>query len=142
VGRYWASDLLKETWALRHSETLRELNDEYQIIDRLQSAATAANLTKAAGGVLGGAQVVFGAVFNILTVVVLTIYFMAAFDWLRLAGCCEMAATAERVRRHTAELAMERRSRLCRADLVVRRTARTEKCNSPLGAYKLVPASR
>jgi hypothetical protein len=61
VGRYWAWDL-KET------------------------AATAANLTKAAGGVLGGAQVVFGAVFNILTVVVLTIYFMAAFDWLRLGA--------------------------------------------------------
>jgi predicted PurR-regulated permease PerM len=68
---------------LRRSDALRELNDQYQIIDRLQSAATAANVTRAASGVLGGAQVVFGAVFNVLTVVVLTIYFMAAFERLR-----------------------------------------------------------
>jgi predicted PurR-regulated permease PerM len=71
---------------LRRSETLRELNDQYQIIDRLQSAATATNLTRAAGGVLGGAQLVFSAIFNVLTVVVLTIYFMAGFDRLRLGG--------------------------------------------------------
>ena len=68
---------------LRRSDTLRELNDQYQIIDRLQSAATAANVTRAASGVLGGAQVVFGALFNVLTVVVLTIYFMAGFERLR-----------------------------------------------------------
>jgi predicted PurR-regulated permease PerM len=68
---------------LRRSDALRELNDQYQIIDRLQSAATAANVTRAASGVLGGAQVVLGAVFNVLTVVVLTIYFMAGFERLR-----------------------------------------------------------
>jgi predicted PurR-regulated permease PerM len=71
---------------LRRSETLRDLNDQYQIIDRLQSAATATNITRAAGGVLGGAQLVFSAIFNVLTVVVLTIYFMAGFDRLRLGG--------------------------------------------------------
>ncbi|BCB91924.1 AI-2E family transporter [Phytohabitans suffuscus] len=82
---------------LRRSETLRDLNEQYQIIDRLQSAATASNMTRAAGGVLGGAQVVFGAVFNVLTVVVLTIYFLAAFDRLRL-GAYKLVPASRRVR--------------------------------------------
>ncbi|MFC0528761.1 AI-2E family transporter [Phytohabitans kaempferiae] len=82
---------------MRRSETLRELNDQYQIIDRLQSAATASNVTRAAGGVLGGAQVVFGAVFNVLTVVVLTIYFLAAFDRLRL-GAYKLVPASRRER--------------------------------------------
>jgi predicted PurR-regulated permease PerM len=82
---------------MRRSETLRELNEQYQIIDRLQSAATASNMTKAAGGVLGGAQVVFGAVFNILTVVVLTIYFLSAFDRLRL-GAYKLVPASRRPR--------------------------------------------
>ncbi|MDQ7908523.1 AI-2E family transporter [Phytohabitans sp. ZYX-F-186] len=82
---------------MRRSETLRDLNDQYQIIDRLQSAATASNMTKAAGGVLGGAQVVFGALFNVLTVVVLTIYFLAAFDRLRL-GAYKLVPASRRVR--------------------------------------------
>ena len=67
---------------LRRNEQLNQLNTEYQIIDQLKSAATAGNVTKALGGVWGGAQVVFGALFNLLTVVVLTIYFMAAFERL------------------------------------------------------------
>ena len=85
---------------MRRSETLRDLNDQYQIIDRLQSAATASNMTKAAGGVLGGAQVVFGAVFNVLTVVVLTIYFLAAFDRLRL-GAYKLVPKSRRARVQT-----------------------------------------
>jgi predicted PurR-regulated permease PerM len=39
-----------------------------------------------AGGVLGGARALFGALFNVLTVVVLTVYFMAAFDRIRLGA--------------------------------------------------------
>ena len=82
---------------LRRSDTLREMNEQYQLIDRLRSAATAANLTRAAGGVLGGAQIVFGALFNVLTVVVLTIYFMAAFDRLRL-GAYKLVPASRRQR--------------------------------------------
>ncbi len=37
----------------------------------------------AVGGVVGGAKLLFGTIFNMLTVLVLTIYFMAAFDRLR-----------------------------------------------------------
>jgi predicted PurR-regulated permease PerM len=67
---------------LKRSETLRELNDQYDIIDRLRTAATPGNVTTAIGGVWGGAQFVFGALFNMLTVFVLTIYFMASFERL------------------------------------------------------------
>jgi predicted PurR-regulated permease PerM len=67
---------------LRRSGTLRQLNEDYQILDRIKTAATASNITNALGGVWGGAQVVFNAVFNMVTVLVLTIYFMAAFDRL------------------------------------------------------------
>jgi predicted PurR-regulated permease PerM len=67
---------------LRGNNALRQLNDQYQILDRIRSAATPSNITTALGGVWGGAQVVFGAVFNVLIVLILTIYFMAAFDRL------------------------------------------------------------
>ncbi|BCB76623.1 AI-2E family transporter [Phytohabitans flavus] len=82
---------------MRRSEALRDLNEQYQVIDRLQSAATATNMTRAAGGVLGGAQAVFGALFNVLTVVVLTIYFLAAFDRLRL-GAYKLVPASRRAR--------------------------------------------
>jgi predicted PurR-regulated permease PerM len=68
---------------LRGSQLVRDLDAQYDIVRRLQSAATADNLGRLAGGVLGGAQAVFGAMFNLLTVVVLTVYFMAGFERLR-----------------------------------------------------------
>lgn len=71
---------------LRQQDQLNKLNEDYKLIDQLKSVATAGNVTKALGGVWGGAQVVFSAVFNILTVVVLTLYFMAAFDRLKEGG--------------------------------------------------------
>lgn len=82
---------------LRRSDALRELNDQYRIIDRLQSAATAANVTRAASGVVGGAHALFGASFNVLTVVVLTIYFMAGFERLRL-GAYKLVPASRRER--------------------------------------------
>jgi len=68
---------------LRRSDALTQLNDQYQILDRIKTAATAQNITNALGGVWGGAQVVFNAIFNVLTVLVLTIYFMAAFERIK-----------------------------------------------------------
>lgn len=67
---------------LRRNDALRQLNEQYLIIDRLKSAATPQNLTTALGGVWGGTQIVFSAIFNVVTVCILTIYFMAAFDRL------------------------------------------------------------
>lgn len=82
---------------LKRSETLRGLNDQYDIIDRLKTAATPGNITKAIGGVWGGAQFVFGALFNVLTVFVLTIYFMAAFDRAK-AGAYRLVPATRRQR--------------------------------------------
>jgi predicted PurR-regulated permease PerM len=71
---------------LRRNEILRNLDEQYDLFGRLQSALTEANLARVAGGVLGGARALFGALFNVLTVVVLTVYFMAAFDRIRLGA--------------------------------------------------------
>jgi predicted PurR-regulated permease PerM len=53
------------------------------VVDRVRSAVTSENLIAAAGGLFGGFQIVFGAVFSALTVFVLTIYFMANFERMR-----------------------------------------------------------
>jgi predicted PurR-regulated permease PerM len=82
---------------LKRNETLRELNDQYDIIDRLRTAATADNITGAIGGVWGGAQFIFGALFNMLTVFVLTIYFMGAFDRVK-EGAYRLAPKSRRER--------------------------------------------
>jgi predicted PurR-regulated permease PerM len=68
---------------LNDNPTIRDLNERYDIIQRASSAVTPQNITRALGGVLGGASLVFGTVFRLLTVLVLTIYFMAAFDRIK-----------------------------------------------------------
>ncbi|WP_433619231.1 AI-2E family transporter [Dactylosporangium sp. CA-139114] len=84
---------------LQRNDQLNKLNDDYQLLDQLKSVATAGNVTKALGGVWGGVQVAFSAVFNILTVIILTLYFMAAFDRLKEGGYKLVPATRrERVR--------------------------------------------
>ncbi|GAA0745415.1 AI-2E family transporter [Dactylosporangium roseum] len=84
---------------LRRNGQLNKLNEDYQLLDQLKNVATAGNVTKALGGVWGGVQVAFSALFNILTVVVLTLYFMAAFDRLKEGGYRLVPATRrERVR--------------------------------------------
>lgn len=68
---------------LKQNRLFNDLNERYNIIDRLRSAATAENITRALGGVLGGAQLVFGTIFRVLTVFILTLYFMVAFDRIK-----------------------------------------------------------
>jgi predicted PurR-regulated permease PerM len=84
---------------LRRNDQLNHLNEQYQLLDQLKNVATPANVTKALGGVWGGVQVAFSALFNILTVIILTVYFMAAFDRLKEGGYRLVPATRrERVR--------------------------------------------
>ncbi|MEV8517040.1 AI-2E family transporter [Dactylosporangium sp. NPDC051484] len=71
---------------LQRSDQLNRLNEQYQLLDQLKNVATPGNVTKALGGVWGGVQVAFSAVFNIVMVIVLTLYFMAAFDRLKEGG--------------------------------------------------------
>lgn len=68
---------------LKSNQTLNHLNERYNLIDRLGSALNAGTVSRAAGGVFGGAALVFGTVFNVLTVLILTIYFLASFDRLK-----------------------------------------------------------
>jgi predicted PurR-regulated permease PerM len=68
---------------LKRNGTLNDLNERYDIIDRVQSAVTSQNIARALGGVLGGASLVFGTVFRVLTVFVLTLYFMVAFERIK-----------------------------------------------------------
>ena len=89
---------------LRNQDQLNKLNEDYKLLDQLKAVATAGNVTKALGGVWGGAQVVFSALFNILTVVVLTLYFMAAFDRLKEGGYKLVPAS----RRHRGQPARRR----------------------------------
>ncbi|SCL39273.1 Predicted PurR-regulated permease PerM [Micromonospora rhizosphaerae] len=72
--------------ALRRNPTVNDLVERYDVIERVRSAVTAENLSRALGGVLGGAQLIFGTILRTLTVLVLTIYFLAYFDKLRALG--------------------------------------------------------
>jgi predicted PurR-regulated permease PerM len=71
---------------LRRNETINELIERYDVMKRVQSAANAQTIGRALGGVFGGARLVFGTIFNVLTVLVLTIYFMATFDRIKDLG--------------------------------------------------------
>ena len=68
---------------LQRSKTINDLIERYDIMAKVTSAVNAGTVGNAVGGVVGGAKLIFGTIFNTLTVLVLTIYFMAAFDRLR-----------------------------------------------------------
>ncbi|MFJ6165647.1 AI-2E family transporter [Micromonospora orduensis] len=71
---------------LRRNPTVNDLVERYDVVERVQGAANAQTIGRALGGVLGGAQLIFGTVFRTLTVLVLTIYFLAYFNRLRSLG--------------------------------------------------------
>ncbi|MBQ1048280.1 AI-2E family transporter [Micromonospora sp. C51] len=72
--------------SLRRNETVNDLVERFDLMRRAQEAASADVVGRALGGVLGGAQLLFGTVFRVLTVLVLTIYFLVYFDRLRDLG--------------------------------------------------------
>lgn len=71
---------------LRRNETINDLVVRYDLMEQIRSAASAENVARALGGVFGGARLLFGTAFNVLTVLILTIYFMAAFERLKTLG--------------------------------------------------------
>ncbi|RUL90477.1 AI-2E family transporter [Verrucosispora sp. FIM060022] len=71
---------------LRRNEAVNDLVVRFDLMRRAQEAANADVVGRALGGVLGGAQLVFGTVFRVLTVLVLTIYFLVYFDRMRELG--------------------------------------------------------
>ncbi|WP_189045727.1 AI-2E family transporter [Micromonospora sonchi] len=72
--------------ALQRNETVNDLVVRFDLMRRAQEAASADVVGRALGGVLGGAQLLFGTVFRVLTVLVLTIYFLVYFDRMRDLG--------------------------------------------------------
>ncbi|SCG37445.1 Predicted PurR-regulated permease PerM [Micromonospora echinaurantiaca] len=85
--------------ALRRNQTVNDLVERYDVMERVQGAANAETVGRALGGVLGGAQLIFGTIFRALTVLVLTIYFLVYFDKLRALGYAVVPASRrERVR--------------------------------------------
>jgi predicted PurR-regulated permease PerM len=90
---------------LRRSETVNELVQRYDIVNKVQSAVNAGTIGGALGGVVGGAKLIFGTIFNVLTVLVLTIYFMASFERIKAAGYSLVPSTRrDRVRLLTDEI--------------------------------------
>ncbi|WP_408606752.1 AI-2E family transporter [Catenuloplanes japonicus] len=72
--------------ALQRSRTLRELIQQYDLVEKAQTLVSTENASRVFGGVFGGARLVFGTVFNVLTVLILTIYFLAGFERMKRAG--------------------------------------------------------
>ncbi|MGC4893117.1 AI-2E family transporter [Micromonospora sp. DT31] len=84
---------------LRRNPTVNDLIVRYDVMERVRAAANTDTIGRALGGVLGGAQLVFGTLFRLLTVLVLTIYFLAYFDRMRELGYSLVPGTRrERVR--------------------------------------------
>jgi predicted PurR-regulated permease PerM len=71
---------------LQRNQTINDLVERYDIINKVQSAINASTVGNTVGGVLGAAGLIFGTIFNFVTVVVLTIYFMAAFERIKLGA--------------------------------------------------------
>ncbi|MGA5303096.1 AI-2E family transporter [Nucisporomicrobium flavum] len=72
--------------SLQRNQTINDLVERYDIATKLGSALNPGTVTNALGGVVGGAKLLFGTIFNVLTVLVLTIYFMAAFERIKEAA--------------------------------------------------------
>ncbi len=72
---------------LKSNPTLRPLNERFGVVDRASEAAKSLDVAKlgpqAFGGVLGVGKVLISGVFNTLTVLILTLYFISAFDRIK-----------------------------------------------------------
>ena len=83
--------------ALNRNSVVRDLTERYDVIERAKSVVTPGNLTKALGGVLGGLGLVFGTLFNVLTALILMVYFLIAFDRLK-TGAYRLVPASRRER--------------------------------------------
>nr|WP_239079855.1 AI-2E family transporter [Actinoplanes brasiliensis] len=91
--------------SLQRNETINELVQRYDILNRVSNALNAGTVGNAVGGVVGVGRMLAGTVFNLLAVLVLTIYFMASFDRIRETGYSLVPASRRvRVRLLTDEI--------------------------------------
>jgi predicted PurR-regulated permease PerM len=69
---------------LRRNPTVRQFDEDYGVIERAQDYVTSGDLgQRAFGGLLGVGRVVLNAVFGALTVLVMTLYFLAALPSMK-----------------------------------------------------------
>lgn len=85
------NDVLNASW-------VRDLDRNYQVLSRLQTEFNAritdsGFLTQVAGGLLGAGQLIASGVFSSLTVLVLTLYFLASLPALKQAAYAVVPAT-------------------------------------------------
>jgi predicted PurR-regulated permease PerM len=79
---------------LTRSQTLRELDDRYDFIQKAQDFITNPDFGKQAfGGILGATRVVANALFSAFTVLVLTLYFLASLPGTKRAAYSLVPAT-------------------------------------------------
>jgi predicted PurR-regulated permease PerM len=83
--------------SLQRNHTINDLIQRYDLVNKAQSALDAGTVGNALGGVVGGAKLLFGTIFNVITVLVLTIYFMAAFDRIK-NGAYRLVPASRRAR--------------------------------------------
>ncbi len=84
---------------LQQNQTIQDLDAKYQIIDKLREALTS-RADNIVSGALGAAQLLAGVVFQLLTITILTLYFLAAFHPMkdmayRLAPASRRARVSE-----------------------------------------------
>lgn len=70
---------------LRGNATFRSLDKRFHFVQTATTGLSALG-TRAAGGLLGVGKVVLSGVFNTLTVLILTLYFVSAFDRIKQGG--------------------------------------------------------
>lgn len=90
---------------LQRNQTVNDLVQRFDVLTKVQNALNAGTVGNALGGVVGGAKLIFGTIFNVLTVIVLTIYFMAAFERIKEGAYSLVPASRrDRVRLLTDEI--------------------------------------
>jgi predicted PurR-regulated permease PerM len=71
---------------LQHNRTVQDLDNEYDVIDKVQGYVTGGDfVTTLFGGALGIGLAVIGALFNAFIIVVLTLYFLSSLDTIKSA---------------------------------------------------------
>ena len=83
--------------SLRTNDAINDLVERYDLLNKAQSAISASTVGNTLGGIAGAAGLIFGTIFNVLTVLVLTIYFMAAFERIK-KGTFRMVPATRRER--------------------------------------------
>lgn len=69
---------------LRENRTIRQFDEDYGLIDRAQEYVTSGDLgQRLFGGIVGVGRIVVGAVFSALSVLIMTLYFLASLPSMK-----------------------------------------------------------